>query len=67
MNRLTLVLTGFLMFTQANAQEASEDKSKSFSKWLTETPWIVNFGGDLISDNQEKLTDFTYYPAKFTA
>ena len=79
---VTIALAAFLMFTGAsklNAQETESTEStestelkekKSFKSWLTETPWTVGFGGSIIQDGGElikKVTEYTFYPATFTA
>jgi len=73
---VTIALAAFLMFTGAsklNAQETDVTESKekrSFKSWLTDTPWTVGFGGSIIQDGGElikKVTEYTFYPATFTA
>lgn len=72
---VTIALTAFLMFagvSSVTAQETTPTEKKPFGVWLTKTPWIVGFGGEIIDDNNSSkifrsLTKYTYYPAKFTA
>jgi hypothetical protein len=70
---VTIALIAFLMFAGASAfaQETTTTEKRSFGSWLTKTPWMVSFGGDIINDDLKgnglfpgvKLFDF--YPAKF--
>lgn len=70
----TLALVAFLMFlgvTNGNAQDSTASK-KSFGTWLTKTPWIVSFGGNIIDDGALGETfkapnKYAYYPAQLTA
>ena len=74
MNRVTIALSAFLMIvnvSKTNAQDTTSTKNKSFKTWLIKTPWILNYGADIISDNQAKVINnplkYTCYPAKFAA
>lgn len=72
---VTIALVAFLMFggtAKLSAQDSTSTEKKSFSTWLTKTPWIVGFGGDIVLDNPNggyirKIAAYDYYPAKFTA
>jgi len=73
---VTLAIAAFLMFagtSKLNAQEAettTTSEKRSFGKWLTETPWTVGFGGNIIQDGGQrikKINAYAFYPANFTA
>lgn len=69
---VTLAIIAFLMIVNVSkAQDTTSNQNKSFKNWLIKTPWIINFGADIISDNQAKLINsplkYTFYPAKFAA
>ncbi len=73
---VTLALSAFLMFACAlnlNAQDTTANSKQSFGTWLTKTPWIVGFGGEIINDKVRKEGVFRsplkyeYYAAKLTA
>ena len=70
---VTIALTALLMFTaNSNAQAPDSVGKLPFGQWLTKTPWIVSFGGDIVNDHAktkifDKFLNYDYYPAKFTA
>ena len=72
---VTLAIVAFLMFASTSSLNAQQDSTskKSFGTWLTKTPWLVSFGGDIIDDNGKPSKTFRdprsydYYPAKFAA
>lgn len=73
-NRGTIALTAFIMILNVSktiAQDTTKTQNKSFKTWLIKTPWIINYGADIITDNQAKLINpllkYTFYPAKFAA
>ena len=71
---VTVALLAFLMLVNvSNAQDTTSNPKLSFGKWLTKTPWIVGFGGEIINDKVRNEGVFRsplkyeYYPAKLTA
>jgi len=73
---VTLAIAAFLLFagtSKMNAQEMDSTETtgkRSFGKWLTETPWTVGFGGAIVHDGGDyikNITNYTFYPATFTA
>lgn len=73
---VTIALTAFLLFAgvfNLKAQTTPPAEKLGFGKWLTQTPWQVSFGADIIDDNGgpgsifHNLKTYEYYPAKFVA
>lgn len=49
---LIIAITAFSFFARITNVQA-QDTTLSFGKYLTETPWLVNVGVDIIDNNQE--------------
>jgi len=73
---VTLAISALFLFlgtTTIKAQDAetTATEKRTFGKWLTETPWTVGFGANIIQDGgplfKSSLFGYAYFPATFTA